>query len=122
MQYKTEKLQNLLEQENKGLELTTIWDFGTREHGFGSHVFHGNCIPQVVRQCVLRYSKSKDVVLDSMSGSGTTLDVCNELGRKCLAYDIFPTRPEIIKADSAKLPLRNNKVSLVIFKHGKILK
>lgn len=113
MQYKRKKLKNLMLQENLGLELTTIWDFGTREEGFGSHVFHGNCIPQVVKQCILRYSREGDLIIDSMSGSGTTLDVCKELGRKCLAFDINPTRSEIKKADSANLPIMNNKASLV---------
>lgn len=110
---KRAKLQNLAQQEDKNLELTSIWNFGTREKGFGSHVFHGNCIPQVVRQCVLRYSKKGDVILDSMSGSGTTLDICKELERKCLAFDINPIRPDIRKSDSSCLPLSNNRVSLI---------
>jgi DNA modification methylase len=98
------------------MELTTFWNFGTREHGFGSHVFHGNCIPQVVRQCILRYSKKNQVVLDSMSGSGTTLDVCKELDRKCLAFDLSPIakrKKEIRQADSANLPLKDNSVDMI---------
>jgi DNA modification methylase len=99
--------------EKRGVELSSVWNFGSREHGFGSHVFHGNCIPQVVKQCVLRYSKKKDLILDSMSGSGTTLDVCKSLSRTCLAYDINPTRNDILKADAADLPLSNNRVSMI---------
>ncbi len=30
-----------------------------------------------------------------MAGGGTTLDVCQSMGRRCLAYDLHPARPEI---------------------------
>ncbi len=113
MKYQEEKFQKLKFMEEKNVELNSVWYFGTREQGFGSHMFHGNCIPQVVKQCVLRYSEEGDVVLDSMSGSGTTLDVCKSLKRKCLAFDINPTRKDIKKTDSARLSIANNRVSLV---------
>jgi len=106
------KFQNLYRLEQENVELSSVWNFGSRKHGFGSHVFHGNCIPQVVEQCILRYSKEGDVILDSMSGSGTTLDVANKIGRKCLAFDINPTRGDIKKADSARLPLNNESISM----------
>ena len=35
------------------------------------------------------------LVVDPMAGGGTTVDVCQSMGRRCLAYDIQPTRPEI---------------------------
>lgn len=110
------KFKKLRDMENQKMELTTFWNFGSREKGFGSHVFHGNCIPQVVRQCILRYSKKGDIILDSMSGSGTTLDVCKELDRTCLAYDLSPNikrKEDILQADSAKLPIKKNKVDMV---------
>ena len=113
MKDKERKFAKLKSLEVQEIELSSVWNFGTRESGFGSHVFHGNCIPQVVKQCLLRYSREGDIVLDSMSGSGTTLDVCKSLGRKCLAYDINPVRSDIKKADSSSLPLINNEVDLV---------
>ena len=30
-----------------------------------------------------------------MAGGGTTVDVCQSMGRRCLAYDLHPTRPDI---------------------------
>jgi hypothetical protein len=30
-----------------------------------------------------------------MAGGGTTLDVCQSMGRRCLVYDLHPARPEI---------------------------
>ena len=113
MKNQEKKFKKLRQLEAQQIELSSVWKFGTREKGFGSHIFHGNCIPQVVRQCVLRYSKAGDKVLDSMSGSGTTLDVCKSLNRKCLAFDINPKRKEIRKADSSKLPIAGNSISLI---------
>jgi DNA modification methylase len=117
MKDKEKKFKKLNEMENNEMELTTFWNFGTREHGFGSHVFHGNCIPQVVRQCILRYSKKGQTILDSMSGSGTTLDVCRDLNRKCLAFDLNPSKErkqkDIKQADSDNLPLKESSVDMI---------
>ena len=35
------------------------------------------------------------LVVDPMAGGGTTLDVCQSMGRRCLAYDLEPSRPDI---------------------------
>jgi DNA modification methylase len=48
-----------------------------------------------------------------MAGSGTTFDVCKEEGRRCICYDIAPTRSDIIQNDSRKIPLGENCVDLV---------
>jgi DNA modification methylase len=48
-----------------------------------------------------------------MAGSGTTLDVCNEEGRKCRAFDISPVRPEIVQNDARKIPLADESVDMV---------
>jgi hypothetical protein len=34
-----------------------------------------------------------------MAGGGTTLDVCQSMGRRCLAYDLRPRRPDIAPHD-----------------------
>jgi len=115
MKYQKEKFKKLKEVEEQGIELSSVWSFGSREKGFGSHVFHGNCIPQVVKQCILRYSKEGDLILDSMSGSGTTFDMAKSLKRNCLAFDIspHPEREDIKKADSSNLPLMANRVDMI---------
>jgi hypothetical protein len=45
------------------------------------------------------YTTPGALVVDPMAGGGTTLDVCNSMGRRCLAYDLTPVRPEIGKHD-----------------------
>ena len=67
MKYQKEKFEKLKNMGEAGIELSSVWNFGTREKGFGSHVFHGNCIPQVVKQCILRYSNERDIILESKS-------------------------------------------------------
>ncbi|HCJ67105.1 MAG TPA: DNA methylase, partial [Elusimicrobia bacterium] len=45
--------------------------------------------------------------------SGTTLDVCKEEGRKCICYEISPTRPDIIQNDARNIPLSDNSVDMI---------
>ncbi len=39
------------------------------------------------------------LAVDPFGGSGTTLDVCRHLGRRCLIYDLRPIRADIAKHD-----------------------
>ncbi len=48
-----------------------------------------------------------------MAGSGTTIDVCKEERRRVIAFDIVPTREDIIQADARKLPVEDGIVDLV---------
>ena len=109
------KLNRLYELKAEGVFLSTLWDIGERAEYAGSKDFHGNCPPQVVEQCVLRLTKKGDVVLDPMAGSGTAMDVCNQLDRRCIAYDNKPPkwRNDIIRNDSRKIPLDDNSVDMI---------
>lgn len=94
--------------------ITNVW-FATekRPKGFGSELFHGNTPPIIAFNCILKYTKENDIILDPMAGSGTLIDVCNYLKRKIIAFDIKPIRKDIKKADAEKLPLKNNSVDFV---------
>lgn len=48
-----------------------------------------------------------------MCGSGTTIDVAKELGRKVIGYDISQYRDDIIQNDARKIPLKDNSVDFV---------
>jgi DNA modification methylase len=61
----------------------------------------------VIWQLLQRYTRPKDLVVDPMAGSGTTLDVARDLGRRALGYDLRPTRPDIFRADARRLPLED---------------
>ena len=70
-----------------------VWSF-RHDHGFG--IPHPGAIPPAIVAHTLHYFTPPDgLVVDPMAGGGTTLDVCQAMGRRCLAYDLEPTRPDI---------------------------
>ena len=109
------KLNRLYELKAEGVFLSTLWRIEERAEYAGSKDFHGNCPPQVVEQCVLRLTRKGDVVLDPMAGSGTAIDVCNLLDRKCVAYDIKPPkwRKDVIHNDSMRIPLDDDSIDMI---------
>ena len=57
---------------------------------------HPGSIPAaIVAHALYYYTQPDALVVDPMAGGGSTLDVCQSMGRRCLAYDIQPGRPEI---------------------------
>lgn len=52
---------------------------------------------EIVERCVRLYSFYGDVVLDPFAGSGTTLKVAHELGRKFVGYEIVEAYRDIIE-------------------------
>lgn len=80
---------------------------------YGSNDFHGRTHPDIIKAALERYTQPGDRVWDCFGGSGTTLDVCKEYNNFCLAYDVNPTRPDIIQADS-RYALPPHNIHLVI--------
>ena len=73
----------------------------------GDRAYVGATPSWVIWQLLQRYTKPKDLCVDPMAGSGTSLDVARDLGRRALGYDLRPTRPDIFRADARKLPLED---------------
>jgi hypothetical protein len=74
-----------------------IWAF-RHDRAFG--IPHPGAIPPAIVAHVLHYYTTPGaLVVDPMAGGGTTIDVCESMGRRCLAYDLHPVRPEIEKLD-----------------------
>jgi len=70
-----------------------VWSF-RHNHAFGMP--YPGAIPAAIVAHTLHYYTSPGaLVVDPMSGGGTTLDVCESMGRRCLAYDLDPARREI---------------------------
>lgn len=86
------------EYEKEGLQFFTIWDTPERDpYDWTKYTIHGNSPVEIVRQCVLRFSKKGDLVLDPFVGSGTTLIVCARLKRRGIGIEINPNIVKIAK-------------------------
>jgi len=98
------------------LESTTHWDFPTQSYGStpkGNNKYPGVTPAFIIWNLIKRYTEPGDLVLDPMCGSGTTIDVCKEEGRRVIGYDIVSVRPDIIENDARNIPLEDNSVDLV---------
>jgi len=95
---------------------TTLWDYPSQHYGTttqGDKEYAGATPSYVVWNLLNRYTKEKDLVVDPMCGSGTTLDVARDLNRRALGYDLEPFREDIFRADARKLPLETGKADFV---------
>jgi DNA modification methylase len=98
------------------LEATTLWDFPRQSYGRtpkGDNKYPGVTPALIIWNLVWRYTEPGDLVVDPMCGSGTTIDVCKEEGRRAIGYDVKPTRPDITQNDARNIPLPSDSVDLV---------
>lgn len=67
----------------------SLWVIPERDKS-GKHngFYHGNFIPQIPRQFILRYTKKNEVVFDPFVGSGTTAYEAESLKRSFIGIDI----------------------------------
>lgn len=92
------------------LATTTLWEYPSQHYGDriqGDQDFEGATPSWVIWNLLERYTRPNDVVVDPMCGSGTTLDVCRDLARKGVGFDLTPVRPDIKKADARRLPIED---------------
>ena len=109
-------IESEIEEERPQLEATTLWDYPRQSYGKtpkGDNKYPGVTPAFIIYNMVRRYTEPGDLVVDPMAGSGTTLDVCKEEGRRYIAYDIAPTRSDIIQNDARKIPLPDNSVDMI---------
>jgi len=95
---------------------TNFWDFPYQSYGDtpkGNNKYPGVTPAFIIFNLLYRYTEPDDLVLDPMAGSGTTIDVCKEERRRVIAFDLEPTRQDIVKADARHLPLKDESVNFV---------
>lgn len=95
---------------------TTLWEYPSQHYGTeiqGDKSYVGATPSWVIWQLLKRYTRENDLIVDPMCGSGTTLDVARDLGRKALGYDLAPTREDIFKSDARELPLEDGVADFV---------
>lgn len=102
------------------LQSTTLWEYPSQHYDSpsgarmqGDKEYVGATPSWIIWQLLTRYTREGDLVVDPMCGSGTTIDVARDLGRRALGYDLAPTRPDIFRADARSLPLEPAKADFV---------
>lgn len=102
---------NLEDWKNTEVWTDSLWIIPERDKS-GKHdgFYHGNFVPQIPRQLILRYTKKDDVVFDPFVGSGTTAYEAENLGRNFVGVDI---QPELIKHIKSKIDNKNYFAELV---------
>ncbi len=102
---------------------TTLWEYPSQHYDSprlgevgaapramqGDKAYAGATPSWVIWQLLMRYTREGDVIVDPMCGSGTTLDVCRDLSRRGVGFDLSPealaARPDLKRADARDLPL-----------------
>jgi SAM-dependent methyltransferase len=98
------------------IQPTTLWEYPSQDYGEvrqGVAGYKGATPSYIIWNLLQRYTQPKDLVIDPCAGSGTTLDVARDLGRRALGYDLAPARKDIFRVDSRKLPLEDEKADFV---------
>ncbi len=99
---------------------TTLWEYPSQHYNAsdgskmqGSKHYAGATPSWVIWQLLQRYTREGDRVVDPMCGSGTTLDVCTDLKREGIGFDLNPQRDEISRADARDIPLEDKSADFV---------
>jgi len=98
------------------IQPTTLWDYPSQHYGtttHGSPGYRGATPSYIIWNLLERYTRPDDVVVDPFCGSGTTLDVCRDLGRHGVGFDLAPFRDDIRQADARALPLDDETADFV---------
>jgi len=67
----------------------SLWIIPSRDNsGMHTPEYHGNFIPQIPRQAMLRFTKRGEWVLDTFAGLGTTLIEARRLGRNAVGIEL----------------------------------
>jgi len=75
----------------RGANPGDVWEFSHVHYCNGNRQDHPTQKPEgLIERMILASSDVGDVVLDPFSGSGTTLRVCQQLGRKAIGIEINP--------------------------------
>jgi len=86
------------EYEKEGLQFFSVWDTPERDPlGWTLKTIHGSCPVEIPRQCIWRFSKQGETVLDPFVASGTTLVACARLKRNGIGIEINPRITRIAK-------------------------
>jgi len=87
------------------VKYSDVWNIPACDDRYGTD-YPGRIPGQIVLNVLYYYTDEGDLVIDPMAGGGVTIDACAEFKRRCTAFDIVPSRDDIIQVDAtAKWPL-----------------
>lgn len=93
----------------------TWWDFQKRaSHSTHKGDYHGNFIPQIPFQSLMRYTKPGDTVLDVFVGSGTSLIEAVLLDRNGVGIDLSRDAVELSKKRVGEANSNNLKIEFIL--------
>jgi transcriptional regulator with XRE-family HTH domain len=82
--------------------LYNVWNFAKNDPRLGYYDYAGRIPGQIIMNLLYYYTEQGELVVDPMAGSGTTVDACLIMNRRCRAYDIAPIRKDIKQWDLSK--------------------
>ncbi len=92
-----------------------VWNFAS-SHDLMGYKYEGRIPGQLILQLLYFYTKQEDLVVDPMAGSGTVVDACLLMNRRCFAYDnkleSFSKRIDIRESDAIEA-IRKHKAKLI---------
>ena len=75
----------------RGANPGDVWQFSHVHYSNPNRQDHPTQKPEgIIERMILASSNDGDVVLDPFSGSGTTLRVCQQLGRNAIGFELNP--------------------------------
>ncbi|MDD2225412.1 MAG: DNA methyltransferase [Candidatus Shapirobacteria bacterium] len=84
----------------------SLWIIPERDKtGKHSGFYHGNFIPQIPHQLILRYTKKDEIVFDPFLGSGTTAYEAESLNRNFIGVDI---QKKLVDYVNKNIDFKNN--------------
>jgi DNA modification methylase len=102
---------NLTNWKESEIWTDSLWIIPERDNtGKHSGFYHGNFIPQIPRQFILRYTKKNEIVFDPFVGSGTTAYEAENLRRNFIGIDI---QKKLIEYVAKTIEQKNNFFDLI---------
>ena len=105
------------------LQTTTLWEYpsqhyappggASRDETQGDPRYVGATPSWVVWNVLQRYTQPTELIVDPFCGSGTTLDVARDTGRRARGFDLSPPRADVETGDARALPLEGASADLV---------
>lgn len=90
----------------------SLWIIPERDKtGKHNGFYHGNFIPQIPHQFILRYTKKNEIVFDPFLGSGTTAYEAESLNRNFIGIDI---QKKLIDYIAENVETKNNFSDLIV--------